>query len=744
MNDSIDLQTPSVYDKLNNVYNVSIRFFLASTIALTFACPSSAVIVALHEGDVSPLDEGFVISDSGSALTPASSTIAGQGVWTIDDSGTGSTSALGYEMNPSEEDDLNGEAYGWKMTARILLPESNDDVGSSIHVEYGSGSKRNRLRFGTTAVVADPVVEVNGGADRTIEAGRGIFHDYVIEKFGDTSEVNFSVDGSTIASNLAQTNSISNQFKWGSFSPSDRGVASYQTVMLEVFAPIESYRAERYLLDGDANEESGGQSNPAIDVEGTSDLAGAENGAMLFSQDTSRIELENSSFAADGAFSLSAWIRLDSVSPGGFRRIISNWDGDYAGDDSGAVVLDSYTDESGEKTQLRFTLFDSSDNPVSLRSDEALPLNQWTLVTARLVSGHMQLFINERPVGKRHLGEATLAANDFNWGIGCDGEGGTSSTENFRGAIDEVSFFRAALSDSEIAELYKERRFVYVDSNIRDNEIDVPATSQIILVFNEDVDAATATPEAFELRGSLSGPIAANSDSFGRSIGIYPLEPLPKGEIISLQINETLKSVSGNALQSYSMTFETEATDRQRTYWSDTTSRSVSFAGFFVDAAMGAFLQEVPALSIQSVRPMALTLRYDSTYDRRKSVFGYGWTHPFEARIDRLSDDILQVYFDSVRSNRFERVDDSNVFESVDQTAQYDSLRIGGEGGFPGSDKFILTRKNGDRYVFGPHGRLLGFGNRMKQPVCCQRSIGKVSRKARTRSPCLFETARSS
>lgn len=704
-----------LYKKFNSVYALLIRFSFGLGLAGFLAIPSSGVIVSLHEGSVSPLDEGFVFSNTNSALVPTSSTIAGQGVWTIDDNSDASFSILGYTMNPSDEHDLNGQTYGWKMKARILLPESNDSVGSSIDVEYGSGSQRNSLRFGTDFVVADPIVEVNGDEDRTIEAGRDIFHDYVIEKPGESDTVNFLVDGQTVAAGLAQSNSSSNKFEWGSFSPSDSGVASYQTVMLEVFAPIETYRVEHYLLNGDAAEELGGQSNTAVDVAGTADLTGTADGAMLFNQDTSRIELENSNFVPDSAFSVSAWIRLDSVAPGGFRRIVSNWDGDIAGDDSGAIILETYTDETGEKTNLRFTAFDSSDTPISVMSEEPIELDRWNFITARVVSGHMHLFIDGRLVGKRHLGESAVPSNSFRWGIGCDGEGSASSEENFHGAIDDVSFFRAALSDSEIEELYKERRFVFVDANIEDGQQDVAATSQLILVFDEDVDSATATSNAFELRGSLSGPIAANIEAFGRSIGIYPLEPLPKGEAISLLVNDQLKSVSGTALQDYAMTFETEATDRERLYWSDTNNRSNSFAGFFVDTAMGAFLQEAPTLAVQSVRPMALSLRYDSTYDRRRGAFGYGWTHPFEARIDVLSEDTVQVYFDAVRSNRFVRVDDSNVFESEDQAAQFDNLRIAGEGGFSGGDNFVLRRKNGDRYVFGPHGRLLGFGNRVKQ-----------------------------
>ena len=112
----------SLYIKFNDVYALLIRFSIALALAGFLAIPSRGVIVSLHEGSVSPLDEGFVLSNTQSALAPTSSTIAGQDVWTIDDNSDASFSVLSYRMNPSDEDDLNGQTYGWKMKARILLP----------------------------------------------------------------------------------------------------------------------------------------------------------------------------------------------------------------------------------------------------------------------------------------------------------------------------------------------------------------------------------------------------------------------------------------------------------------------------------------------------------------------------------------------------------------------------------------------------------------------------------------------
>ena len=520
------------------------------------------------------------------------------------------------------------------------------------------------------------------GTEYTIDAGRDIFHEYVLEKSPGSDTVNFEVDGKALATGISQTSSNSNQVEWGSLSPSDRGIADYNLVMFEIFPPAANYLSESYLLDGDAEETISGQPNSAIDVQPTQDLLGEAGGAVLFSSPTSRIELPGSTFEPDSGFTITAWIRLDDPEPGALNRIVSNWDGDLSGDDSGALVLETYTDPAGSESGLRFTVFNSSDTPVTAFANKGIEAGRWHLITARLVSGHMEIFIDNRSVAKTHLGESSVATNDFQWGIGCDGEGPASSDTTFSGAIDEVGFYSEALSDSDIRQLISDRLFVYVDGSIMSGDTDVPQNAGIVIVFDEDVDETTATSAAFELKGSRSGLLPAEIFPFGRSVTIDPAELLPKGEVIQVVLNSQLQSVSGIPLQPYTLEFETVATDREQLYWSDTNSRSASFSGLFVDTAMGSFLQETPTLSVQSVRPMALAIRYDSTFDRYRGSFGYGWSHAYEARIDVLSDDTLVVYYDALRHNTFNRVDDTNNFESIEEAALFDRLRIGGEGGF--------------------------------------------------------------
>ena len=154
----------SVPDSVTLQFRWATKWALAvlSAVAL-LPMATHGVILVMHQGSVDPLTEGWENSNSGSAIVPVASTIADKEVWTIDDNSNQSSSTRGYRFNPPADQDAEGDTYGWKLTARLRLPESNDDVGSSVKVEYGSGNARNRMRFGTAAVLADPIVEVNGG-----------------------------------------------------------------------------------------------------------------------------------------------------------------------------------------------------------------------------------------------------------------------------------------------------------------------------------------------------------------------------------------------------------------------------------------------------------------------------------------------------------------------------------------------------------------------------------------------------
>ncbi|MEZ5278252.1 MAG: RHS repeat-associated core domain-containing protein [Opitutaceae bacterium] len=69
-------------------------------------------------------------------------------------------------------------------------------------------------------------------------------------------------------------------------------------------------------------------------------------------------------------------------------------------------------------------------------------------------------------------------------------------------------------------------------------------------------------------------------------------------------------------------------------YAGDWRPRLQSRAGIDVDTATGAFIEEINLVSLQGERELSLGLTYNSSLaSSRRGAVGYGWTHPYEAKI---------------------------------------------------------------------------------------------------------------
>ena len=674
-----------------------------------------AIILALHNEDNSPILSGWTGTGGLLNFSGKVEKIAGVGTWTLSDDGTNSGSTRGYEYVPTLEERDLGETYGWQYTTRILVTEKSNAIGASVYTEYAVGNRRWGLSFGSDSA-GDPIIQTSNGTLYNLDGARRTFHDYSVRKGPGNVTPEFLVDGEVKDANYTGQNSALQRFVWGGYSSADTGEGSYQRVMLEIFPPLEDYFIERYPLDGNANDALSSATNSTTGITTVADRNGNNPGALLFDSEEDRVVLDNATFVPDRRFTLAAWIRPDDAIPGQLRRVIGRWDGSFAGLEKGAVLLETYTDRIEEDLRARFTIYKENERPVSILSKQVLSVGNWYHLAARVVNGHMELFVNGESAGRASLQAAMIEPSDFLWGIGCDGSGEATSSENFRGAIDEVRFYNQALSDSEIQEIFEENTLRVSSTNIEPDATGVPVDSAIAIKFPEQIDSNTANSQNVSVRGTKSGAISATITAAFDTLAISPNIPFQIGEIIEVSLGGGIRSSDGQSLVPYSFRFETELPEIESLYSRDTRSRSTSLAGVLVDTAVGSFQQEFDTLKVESVRQMSLRARYNSMLDRQKGAFGFGWTHPFEARLVFEDNGDVTAYYDLSRCNTFAGAETPGLYRSTEEPAQFDKLeQKAGRFPYNQSDNWVLTRKNGETFIFDPNGRIVARGNRIFQ-----------------------------
>lgn len=677
----------------------------------------NGIIIALHNEDNSPVLSGWTGTGGLNNFGTRFEKIAGIGTVTISDLGTNSGSTRGYQIVPTTEEFNLADTYGWQYTTRIMVTEKSNSLGASVYTEFATGFRRWGLSFGSNSI-GDPLVQPTGESTTTISGARRTFNDYVVRKAAGSATPEFLVNGEVVDGNFTgETRVIPlRRFVWGSYSSADDGEGSYQRVMLEIFPPLDDYFIEHYLLDGNANEALSSTTNTAFGVTPVADRNGNNSGALFFDSEDDRVLLDNSSFEVENRFTITAWVRPDDAVPGQLRRILSKWDGSFAGFEKGAIVLETYTDRIHQDLRARFTIYKENEQAVTITSKQVLTPGVWYHLATRIINGHMELFVNGESAGRAAMEASTIEPTAFPWGVGCDGGGETTSDDNFRGAIDDLRFYNQALSDSEIVDIYEVDTFQVASTSVEPGETGVPVDNDIAIKFPGPLNPNSAIAQNVSVMGSLSGEISATISAAFDTLAINPNTPFRTGEIIEVSLSQGIQSVDGQSLVPYSFQFETELSEIESLYIRDTRPRTGSLAGVYVDTAVGSFQQEAKTLSIQTTRPLNLHLRYNSLLDRQMGAFGYGWTHPYESRLIFKENGDITVYYDLSRCNTFSQDGSPTVYRSSEESAQFDRLQKGSTfSPFNSSDHWILTRKNGETLVFDPMGRLVGRGNRILQ-----------------------------
>ena len=144
-------------------------------------------------------------------------------------------------------------------------------------------------------------------------------------------------------------------------------------------------------------------------------------------------------------------------------------------------------------------------------------------------------------------------------------------------------------------------------------------------------------------------------------------------------------------------------------------SRVDSFAGNGIDTGTGAFVTSKTLLLQRGVRPVSLTMSYNSLLTSTAGAMGRGWSHEYEAYITGDPNGVMTVYWDANRKNSY-RYSSGINYDPVDEAVAHDKLIKDG-------NHWVLTLQDGTEYSFAEDGGVLEFiENRTGQRIDVIRS----------------------
>ncbi|MEJ2147451.1 MAG: proprotein convertase P-domain-containing protein [Acidobacteriota bacterium] len=142
----------------------------------------------------------------------------------------------------------------------------------------------------------------------------------------------------------------------------------------------------------------------------------------------------------------------------------------------------------------------------------------------------------------------------------------------------------------------------------------------------------------------------------------------------------------------------------------ETRPRMESRMGNSVDTATGAFILDIPFVSVTGGRSLDFNLHYNSLLTQNRGLMGYGWTTPFEAFLEGNTTGAVTVHWDQSQENRFQYAGPNQDFTPLDEAVRYDRLFRR-----PDND-WRLIRQDGSVYEFSAaDGSLLRMGNKVEQ-----------------------------
>ncbi len=144
-----------------------------------------------------------------------------------------------------------------------------------------------------------------------------------------------------------------------------------------------------------------------------------------------------------------------------------------------------------------------------------------------------------------------------------------------------------------------------------------------------------------------------------------------------------------------------------------------SLAANGIDTGTGAFITSQTLMLIRGVRPLSVTLSYNSLLTGNPGVLGPGWSHEYEAYLDGSLGGVVTVHWDINRKNSFRCTSAGQPCDPLDEAVAHDQLLKDG-------NHWVLTLRDGTIYSFDEDGNLEFIENRVGQKIEAIRNNGQL------------------
>lgn len=118
-----------------------------------------------------------------------------------------------------------------------------------------------------------------------------------------------------------------------------------------------------------------------------------------------------------------------------------------------------------------------------------------------------------------------------------------------------------------------------------------------------------------------------------------------------------------------------------------------------IDSATGAYVYERKIHEVNGARDLPFTINYNSLLLNQGNL-GNGWTHDYEAKLEKWSEDHIFVYWNANHTNVFNKHSDGQFYPQH-QSVYFDRLKENSDG------TFTLTKKDQTVYSFNDSGQLI-------------------------------------
>ena len=176
---------------------------------------------------------------------------------------------------------------------------------------------------------------------------------------------------------------------------------------------------------------------------GVTDIqTGANSGAFDFDGTDDRLELGTVA-DSDQSLTFMTWVKLDSASVSNFARIITK--ADVRNENEGDIVL-------GQNNSGKFRMFATNNGFTFVTGSTVPSADTYFHVASRydFSTGSLSLFVNGQPEATKTVGQLSPNATRP-WVIGDESEPGKFKLD---GTLDDARIYQAALSDSQINQIY--------------------------------------------------------------------------------------------------------------------------------------------------------------------------------------------------------------------------------------------------------------------------------------------------